>query len=165
MLAPDTPMSKRQVKVLVIALGASLVFGAVLFGGYIPGLKANLSAPSYATFDGRQFYVEVVPLHPPGLSSTSPPWNVSYRGVVFNLSIGNWYSLAGGVVHGNGTEANGTTFGFALGERDANGSRVTTFVSPDAVFAAFYPGGGVLSLSMELGVAVSYLDVESPAAV
>lgn len=132
------------------------VVGIALFGGLIPGLRPNYSAPATTTIAGHLYYVDSSPLLVPFFSNSTSPWNVTFHNVTFELRLTNWYSTNGGIVHGNGTEANGTRYAFALGERLPNGSRPALFVSPDSVFAAAWTGGWFGSLSIGLMVEVSY---------
>ncbi len=154
-------MTPTQLRVLAIGLGVMAVVGIALFGGLIPGLRPNYSAPATTVIAGHLYYVESSPLLAPFLSNATAPWNVTFHNVTFELRLTNWYSVTGGIVHGNGTEANGIRYAFTLGERLSNGSRPALFVSPDSVFAAEWLGGWLGGSSIGLMVEVSY----APAAV
>lgn len=150
-------MSRTQLRVLAVGIGAMAVVGIALFGGLIPGLRPNYSSPATTTLAGHQYYVDSSPLSIPFLSNNTPPWNVTFHGVTFELRLTNWYSVTGGIVHGNGTEANGTRYAFTLGERLPNGSRPALFISPDSVFAAAWAGGWLGGFTIGLLVEVSYV--------
>jgi hypothetical protein len=152
----DYPMTRTQVRILLVGLAVMAVIGVALFGGYLPGIKPNLSGPAIATVDGRQYYTEATPLKIPFLANSTPPWNVSFRNVTFELSLSDWYSATGGIVRGNGTEASGTRYPFELGELFANGSRAQLYLSPDGVFGVGWGGGWLGGFSAELLVSTSY---------
>jgi len=61
--------------------------------------------------------------------------------VTFELWLTNWYSVTGGVVHGIGTEPNGTSYPFVLGAYESNGSRPSLYLSPDFEFGVWWAGG------------------------
>jgi len=150
----DYPMTPTQLKVLAIGYALVIAFGVVLFGGFIPGIKPNFSAPVYATVDGHEYFVESSPLPLPGFSHWSAPWNVTFHNVTFGLQIENWNASVGRLVYGNGTEPNGTHYAFELGEMEPNGSLVRWFLSPDADFAASWNGGWFSQLVILLYVLV-----------
>lgn len=138
----DYPMTRTQVRVLVVGLLVMAVFGAALFGGAIPGLTPNYAPPSFLELDGQPYYyttVTVAPLLP--LGTSTPPAYFPFHNVTFAIWISDWYSLTGGMVNGNGTELNGTVYSFALGVSVHPPSNVTLFVSPDHVFAVYWGGG------------------------
>lgn len=135
-------MSRAQVKVLVVGLVAMGVFGAALFGGLIPGLKPNYTMPATISLNGEPYYYTTVPLSWPALlNNTTVPQVFLFHNVSFWLWITNWGSPTGALVHGNGTELNGTEFGFVLGESISPTVNTTLFISPDHVFAVSYRGG------------------------
>jgi hypothetical protein len=150
---PTTPLQRR---VLAIGLVVMIAIGIALFGGFLPGVKPNFSPPSTTTLNGHEYFVEATALHGPLFSNSSAPWNVTFHNVTFELRLTNWYSLWGGIVHFNGTEANGTRYMFALGQVLPNGSRAMLYVSPDSVFAAWWLGGLLAGPSVQLLVEVSY---------
>lgn len=152
----DVPMTPAQRRILVIGLIVMLGFGVALFGGAIPGLRPSYTVSDVATLDGRPYYVGSTPLHGPVFGNSTPPWNVSFRNVTFDLWLTNWNSLHGGEVHGNGTESNGTRYGFVLGETLPNGTRTEFFLSPDRVFAVSWSGGWFGGSEIELWVLESY---------
>jgi hypothetical protein len=150
-------MTRLQARVLVIGLVVMIAIGIALFGGYIPGLKPNYSAPDIRLVDGHRYYALVTPLHYPGFTNISAPWNVSFRNVTFELQCVNWYSSTGGIVVATGTESNGTHYAFVMGQTLPNGTRSTLYLSPDRVFGASYPGGWFGGIAITLLVATSYL--------
>ena len=138
----DFPMSSAQVKVLIVGLLVMGGFGAALFGGVIPGLKPNYATPSITTLDGEPYYYTTVALNWPGaLSNSTAPQPFAFHNVSFWLWVTNWGAPTGMFVHGNGTEPNGTTFSFVLGESVAPAGNATLYISPDHVFAVAYRGG------------------------
>lgn len=138
----DFPMTGTQAKILVVGLVVMAVFGAALFGGAIPGLKPNYTEPSTILVEGEPYYFTSVSLTPPGLlSNHTLPQPYTFHNVTFELWVTNWGSLRGGLVHGNGTEANGTSYPFLLGESVSPPVNTTLFVSPDRLFGAYWPGG------------------------
>lgn len=140
-LEQDFPMTPVQKRVLAIGFGVWLVIGVALFGGFLPGLKPSLSNTGIATIDGHPYHVIYSTVHGPLLGNHSAPWNVSFYNVSFTLWTTNWYSTSGGVLHGVGTEPNGTSYPFELGELATNGSRSTFFLAPDGEFAVGWAGG------------------------
>jgi hypothetical protein len=137
-------MTRTQVKVLIVGLLVMGGFGFALFGGAIPGLKPNYSMPSVITLDGEPYYYTTVTLNWPGLlSNYTEPQSFVFHNVSFWLWITNWGSPSGALVHGNGTEPNGTVFSFVLGESFLPAVNNTLFIAPDHAFAVSY-GGGIL---------------------
>lgn len=138
----DFPMSKNQVRVLVIGLVAMAAFGAALFGGFLPGLKPNYTPPSTVTVNGEPYYYTTVAMNQPALfSNTTLPQSFSFRNTTFVLWFTNWGAPAGALLHGNGTESSGTVSSFILGETAEPPSEATLYVSPDRTFAVSWPGG------------------------
>ena len=138
----DFPMSKNQVRVLVVGLVAMAVFGAALFGGVLPGLKPNYSAPSTVTVDGEPYYYTTVAMNQPSLfSNFTLPQTFSFHNLTFTLWLTDWGSSSGALLHGNGTEPNGTVSSFVLGDVPYPPSSATLYVSPDRAFAISWPGG------------------------
>ncbi len=158
----DFPMTLTQVRVLVVGLAAMAAIGIALFGGFLPGLRPNYSAADITTVAGHRYYVESSLLSTPVFANSTAPWNVTFHNVTFELRLTNWYSLQGGIVHGNGTEANGTRYAFTLGELLPNGSRSTFFLSPDLIFAASWTGGWFGGPTIGLLVEVSYAPAAAP---
>jgi len=133
----------------VVALFAvAISFGIALFSGSIPGLPASHS--STVTFDGRSYYYYGYFLPFPQLGTNStPPASVVFHNVTFWVWITDWLGPHGTYVHGNGTEPNGTTYAFLLGESPTNGTRTMSFVAPDGSFATVWGGGYMLELLVE----------------
>jgi|GEM_PF-635008 len=152
----DFPMSSVQKRALVGGIVVMLVIGVALFGGLVPGLKPNYSAPSVTTWNGHEYYLEPTVLHIPLLVNSSAPWNVTFHAVTFELRLTNWYSFTGGIVHVNGTEANGSRYSFALGQMLPNGSRAMLYISPDSVFGVWFTGGWLGGIVVQLLVELSY---------
>ncbi len=136
----DYPMTRRQTQVLVGGLVAMVAVGFALFGGLIPGVHLAY-ASDIVSFGGVEYYSESSVLHVPLAVNAAPPWNVSFRNVTFELWLSSWFSPTGGLVHGVGTELNGSNASFTLGNTNPNGSRQTLFVSPDLEWGIFWPGG------------------------
>jgi hypothetical protein len=149
----DYPITRRQVKLLVVGLAVMAVAGGALFGGFLPGLHPTFGS-DLITLQGHQFYEQSTPLHVPFLVNTSSPWNVSYRNVTFQFWLTNWYSVSGGVVHGIGTEVNGSSHGFVLGIASLNGSRQTLYLAPDFDWGVWWAGGLLGGFSVTLLVKV-----------
>jgi hypothetical protein len=151
----DFPISATQAKVLLVGLLVMGAFGAALFGGAIPGLKPNYSAPNYLVVDGEPYYYTAVALPTPSLfSNQTDPHSFAFHNVTFVLWVSNWNWFTGGLVHGNGTEANGTVYSFVLGESVAPPVNATLFLSPDRLFAVYWPGGQLGGSSVRLMVRV-----------
>jgi hypothetical protein len=138
----DFPMTAAQAKVLIVGLVVMAAFGAALFGGFIPGLKPNYSAPNILVLNGERFYFTTVfPATPFFPGNSTLPQSFTFHNVSFALWVSNWYSPNGGLVHGNGTELNGTVYSFVLGFSTIPPLNATQFISPDRVFAVSWPGG------------------------
>jgi hypothetical protein len=137
----DYPMTRRGVVILVVGLIVMAVLGAALFGGYLPGLHPTFTLPSTRVIGGHTYNVLETPLRTPFGANSTGPWNVTFENVSFYLWLSNWYSATGGIVHGNGTEANGTTYWFVLGNLLPNGTRTMLYVSPDLAFGVYWLGG------------------------
>jgi hypothetical protein len=150
----DYPMSRQAVGVLVVGLVVMVAIGIALFGGFVPGIHPNLTAPAVVTVQGHQYYTEPTPLHIPLFTNSSGPWNVTFHNVTFELWVTNWYSATGGIVHGHGTELNGTTDSFVLGGPIPNGTRVSLYLSPDLEWGASWVGGVAGGFSAQLLVKV-----------
>jgi hypothetical protein len=138
----DFPMSRGQVRALIVGLLVIGGFGAALFGGAIPGLKPNYTAPATVFLNGEKYYVATVSLNwPAPLANYSAPQSFAFHGVSFWLWTTDWGSLSGALVHGNGTEPNGTVFPFVLGESPVAHVQSTLYTSPDRLFAVSWSGG------------------------
>ena len=138
----EYPMSRTQVRVLVVGLVAMAVVGMLLFGGLIPGLKPNYSEPVTVIVDGEAYYYTTVKLRSPSLlSNATTPQLFQFQNVSFYLWVTNWDSFTGGLVRGNGTEPNGTSFPFVLGQSSNPPVNANLYVSPDHRFAVSWPGG------------------------
>jgi len=141
-LDQDYPLSRVQVRVLVIGTVVLAVFFGALFGGLIPGLTPNYAAPSTVVVDGISYdYAKVNVNEPPILSNTTTPQTFLFHNASFTLWVTNWGSFTGGLVRGNGTEPNGSTFSFVLGHSESPPVNATLFVSPDRAVAVSWPGG------------------------
>jgi len=138
----DYPMTRTQVKVLIVGLVVMGGIGIALFGGEIPGLKPNFSELNVVTIDGVQYAFTLAYLPQPSIASnTSSPQEYLVGNVTFHLWVTNWDSFSGGVVHGNGTETSGIVYPFLLGQSSAPAVNSTLFISPDREFGAYWPGG------------------------
>lgn len=135
-------MSGTQRKVLVIGLVTMVVVGVALFSGVIPGLKPNYAGTDLLELNGTSYYFTVVylgePLYP---ANATTPQTFVFHNTTFALWVTNWYGWTGGIVRGNGTETNGTTFTFSLGHSYDPPVNRTTYVSPDGEFAVYWAGG------------------------
>jgi hypothetical protein len=151
----DIPMTSAQAKALIVGLIIMGGFGAALFGGAIPGLKPNLSEPNVISLDGGSYFLTTFVLSGPlfPLNHTSPQ-TVAFHNVSFAFWLTNWYAFTGGVVHGNGTEANGTVYSFVLGESSVPPVNTTLYLSPDRAFAVSWPGGPLAGPWVQLMVRV-----------
>ncbi len=137
----DYPPTRRDLVILAVGLSIMGIIGILLFGGFLPGLHPSFAQNSIETIDGHQYYVLQSALLTPFLANSSGPWNVTFHNVTFRLWITNWYAFTGGIVHGVGTEPNGSAYPFALGTTNPNGSRTTLYLSPDRGFGAYWTGG------------------------
>jgi len=152
-LERDYPMTGLQRKVLVVGLVVMSAIGIALFGGLIPGVKPNYTAPAIVSVGGHLYYAEPTLLHYPVASNATSPWNVTFHNVTFQLAMTGWYYLTGGIVRGTGSEPNGTHYPFVLGVLP-NGSRPTLYLSPDGVFGAAWAGGWLGPVTVTLLVEV-----------
>jgi hypothetical protein len=149
----DFPMTGTQAKALIVGLLVMGAFGAALFGGAIPGLKPTYSEPKVVVVDGEPYDFTTVSLTTPTLPlDYTSPQSFALHNVTFALWVSNWFSLSGGLVHGNGTEANGTVYSFILGESTSPPVNATLFVSSDRGFAVYWPGGPLSGSSVTLMV-------------
>jgi len=138
----DFPITTAQVKALIVGLLVMGGFGAALFGGAIPGLKPNYSEPNILVLNGERYYFTTFFLSTPTYpSNQTAPQSVTFYDVNFTLWVSNWFAFTGGLVHGNGTETNGTVYSFVLGQSSIPPANSTLFVSPDSVFAIYWAGG------------------------
>lgn len=138
----DYPMTRTQVKVLIVGLLIMGGIGVALFGGAIPGLKPNFSQLNVVIIDGVQYDFALAYLsHASIASNTSSPQEFLFGNVTFQLWVSNWNELSGGLVHGNGTEASGVVYSFLLGQSSSPFVNTTLFISPDREFGAYWPGG------------------------
>lgn len=140
----DYPVSRLQVVILVVGLLVMAGIGVALFGGYLPGIHPDYAQFNVVTIDGHSYHLTQSLLHTPLFSNHTAPWNVSFENVTFELWLTDWFSVTGGVVHGIGTEPNGTAYPFVLGILAANGTRQTLYLSPDAQFGVSWRGGFVV---------------------
>lgn len=137
----DFPMTATQTKALLVGLVVMGGFGVALFGGAIPGLRPNYSAPNILVLHGERYYFTTVtlafPLYP---ENHTQPASFTFHAVIFTVWLANWYSFNGGIVRGNGTEPNGTVYSFVLGTTTNPPVNSTFYLSPDRLFAV--EGGG-----------------------
>jgi len=147
----DVPMTGTQVKVLLVGLLVMGGFGIALFGGAIPGLKPNFATSNVVVYDGERFNYTLALLSQTNpISNTSLPQTYYFDNVTFVLWVTNWNSYWGGLVHGNGTERNGTVYSFVLGLSYNPPVNTTLFISPDREFGAHWPGGFLAGPWVEL---------------
>ncbi len=138
----DYPITRRGAQLTILGLLIMAVIGVLLFGGFLPGIHPDFSGPDIVTLQGHQYYEAPTVLHVPiGLVNSTDPWNVTFHNVTFRLWLTNWYSGPGGLVNGDVTEPNGTSYPFVLGGYDLNGSRAFLYLSPDRFFGASWAGG------------------------
>lgn len=153
MIDGNFPMTATQAKAVIVGLVVMGAFGAALFGGAIPGLKPNFSGPNVVYLEGQRYYSTTfflaTPLFP---GNASAPQSVTFYNVTFELWVSNWNSPTGGLVHGNGTEANGTVYSFVLGISVNPPENTTLYISPDRAFAASWPGGPLAGFWVHLMV-------------
>lgn len=150
-------MTRIQTRVLAIGLVVMIAIGVALFGGLIPGLRPDYGGPATTFLNGHEYYVDAPVLNYPALGTSNSSMNVTFHNVTFALHLTNWYSVVGGIIHGNGTESNGTRYAFELGELLPNGTRPTLYVSPDSVFVGEWNGGWLGSPTIDLLVETSYV--------
>ena len=140
------PPSRRREAATIAVFAAAIAFGVALFSGSLPGLGMGVG-PSTATLNGRQYYSEVYSLPFPDLGNNStPPASVLFHNVTFWTWQTGWGSPLGRFVHGNGTEANGSSYAFLLGGMLSDANRTYLYVSPDGEFAVSW--GGEYSLDL-----------------
>ncbi|HEY1198941.1 MAG TPA: hypothetical protein VGG32_09520 [Thermoplasmata archaeon] len=151
----DFPITGTQVKVLLVGLLVMGAFGAALFGGTIPGLKPNYSQPNFLVVGGEPYYFTTLSLAMPNLFlNYTLPQSFTFHNVTFALWVSGWGLFSGGLVHGNGTEADGTVYAFVLGESTTPPVNTTLFLSPDRLFAVYWLGGLLGGTSVRLMVHV-----------
>ena len=145
-----------RLKVGAVALVAMGVFGAALFGGWIPGLHPTYSEPATVEVHGLNYYWTQYyfpwPIPP---ANTSTPTGLVFHNVSFEIWVTNWYGGGGGVVNGNGTEPNGTTYGFRLGGAVLGANASDLFVSPDSTFGAAWSGQPFVELLVRVPSALA----------
>ena len=152
-LDTDYPMSRAQARALVVGLLIMAVFGGLLFGGALPGLKPNYSEPATVTIGGEAYYFTLVKLRSPALfSNSTSPQAFVFHNISFLLWVTNWDSFSGGLVRGNGTEPNGTVFSFVLGISPSLRVDADLYVAPDRAFAVAWSGGWFGGTSVRLMV-------------
>lgn len=144
-------MSRTQFRVMVIGLIVMGVIFAAFFGGFVPGFKPNYTNPSTIVIDGQSYYYTTVSLNvPAAFTNSTSPQAYAFHNVSFHLWTTNWYAPSGGLVWGNGTEPNGTTFSFVLGQSESPPRNTTLYVTPDRFFAVYWPGGSLGGLRVWL---------------
>ena len=152
--APRPPPTSRRVLVAGGAVFAvALAFGAALFSGSIPGLGGPPS--SDVQIGGHAYYSEFFDApFPPWGNNTSAPSSVDFHNVTFWLWVTGWYRPDGTLVHGNGTELDGTTYSFVLGGVSDNGTRSELYLAPDERFAVGWSGEYFVQLEVQLMVEI-----------
>ena len=130
-----------ELKIGAIGFVVIAAFGVALFGGFIPGLHPNYAEPRTVEIHGIPYYWEDydMPWPYPPANSTSPT-ALTFHNVTFAIWVTNWYGEQEGVVHGNGTEPNGTVFSFALGGGSLGANVSSEYISPDGEFGAAWSG-------------------------
>jgi len=148
MMDRDYPMTPGQLRTTVIALAAAGLVGLALFGGYLPGLKPDYSNLGIADVNGHEYYWRVieVPAPLPGGPNYTAPEPIAVENVTFWIWVTDWYSLAGGHLHGNASASNGTEYPFVLVGGGLPGTQVTQYFSPDAEVGAGWTGGSTANL-------------------
>ncbi len=141
MMAEVPPATPREKRITLIALVIAIGFGVALFGGFIPGLKPNATAPATVLVDGHSYYW--MDYYYPGpvwpLNYTTPS-AVAFHNITFDIWVSSWYQLLTGYVHGNASEPNGTSFSFVLGGPANLPGRETLYLSPDEELGAAWNG-------------------------
>jgi hypothetical protein len=147
--SPRSRPTPRRIAFVVLVYAVAIGFGVALFSGHFPGLPGQFN--SYIRIGGHEYNYDVyeIPFPVLGQNSTSPS-PTTYLNVTFWLWVTGWYTPQTSYVHGNGTEANGTSYSFVLGELTSNESRVSLFVSPDSEFAVSWSGGFFMLLLVEI---------------
>jgi len=144
MMADTGPPSRRAAFATVIAVSVGFAFIVLLFGGFIPGLKPNFTPSATTTVDGQPYYwTDYLIPGPDPPANTTTPSNVTFHNVSFSIWVTNWFSLTGGHVHGNGTEANGTAFSFVL---EGFPVATTLYLTPDGSAGASWSGQSFVEL-------------------
>jgi len=137
----DFPMTRTQIRLLLVGLLVMSVVAAALFGGFIPGFRPNFNPPSTVQVDGVTYFDATLTLNPPIFpQNSSPPQELDFHGVVFALWFTHWNWVSQAWVEGNGTEANGTVDSFLLGETTTPPMNTSLYLAPDESFGAFWPG-------------------------
>lgn len=143
------PLTRRRAVAIVVVYGVLIGFVVALFSGVVPGLGGHIT--SDVTLNGHQYYPDYYYLPNPAFgNNTTSPLSVQFHNVTFWVWVSNWGGPYGALVHGNGTEANGTSYAFVLGGFEPNKVGTELFVSPDAQFAATWGGGNFLILLVEV---------------
>lgn len=141
--------SPRRALTIVAVYALAIGFGVALFTGNIPGLGGHIT--TNVKLYGHEYSTDeyYLPAPQPGNTSTSPT-AVPFHNVTFWIWVTGWDSPFGTYVHINGTESNGSSYAFVLGGLNSNQSRVTLYVSPDAMFAAAWSGEFFVELLVEI---------------
>jgi len=143
------PWSRKKIVTVVAVYAVAIGFGVSLFTGSIPGLGGNLDA--HVMLDGHAYYSDFYWLGFPSIGNNStPPASLVFHNVTFWIWLTGWGLPQGSLVHGNGTELNGTSYSFQLGGLPSNPSRTDLFVSPDAKFATAWSGQLFLEVLVEV---------------
>ncbi|HTW39330.1 MAG TPA: hypothetical protein VMF04_00480 [Thermoplasmata archaeon] len=146
---PRPKLKPRRVVTIVVAYALAIGFGVALFTGSIPGLGGHFTTNS--NIGGHEYYTDEVYVPTPtfGDRSTSPS-SVVFHNVTFWFWLTGWGVWSQTLLHGNGTEANGTSSSFAVGNPSLNDSRTDVFLSPDLRWGAAWGGGWFLTLYVEI---------------
>jgi len=142
MMDRDVPISPRERRITVICFAIALVIGALLFGGYLPGLHPQYGSPTYLTVDGRAYYWTATDVPVPAFAlNYSFPLETTFHNVSFWYWITNVSFLDTAQLHGNATVPNGSTFDFEVGSGHPLGTRTTEYIAPGGVVAVLWDGG------------------------
>jgi hypothetical protein len=144
----DFPMTSGQARATIIALVIAAVFGAALFGGYLPGLRPDYSTAGLVNIHGQEYYWEAVavPAPLPGIVNFTLPQPFPFHNVTFWLWVTDWGSVRGGLLHGNASLGNGTQYPFELTGFGLSPRPVTEYFSPGGFVGASWTGGPLLDL-------------------
>jgi len=135
MMDRDFPIGAREAKVTIVCLVVGGAIGALLFGGYLPGLHPTFAPPKFLELDGQPYLWTpyVVPF--PWLGNHTLPVLVQFANVTFDVWVTNFVSFDNQTLAGNATLANGTVYSFALQERLDPVDRVTQYIAPGGAVA------------------------------
>lgn len=136
MMDRDFPIGRREAKITVVCLVIGGIVGALLFGGYLPGLHPQLSEPKYIELNGEQYVWTTLGVPSPifGFNFTKAV-NVSFANVTFFLWVTHYDGFDNQTLDGNATLSNGTVYSFALESRPDPSDRVTQYIAPGGAVA------------------------------